>query len=51
MKHETKDPAAVALGRRGGKATKGIVTRKKKAAVRRNLEKARKQRWPKKDAQ
>lgn len=38
----TKNPHAVALGRKGGAATKGITSEAKKAATRLNLEKARK---------
>ncbi len=36
FKEEHKNPAAVALGRLGGAATKGITSRKKAAAARRN---------------
>ncbi len=43
----SKNPAAVALGRLGGLATKGITSRKKAAAARRNGKKGGRPRKPK----
>ncbi len=44
-----KNPAAVALGRLGGLATKGITSRKKAAAARRNGKKGGRPKQPKPD--